>query len=116
MVETMHRLVLQAIKVGLQKTLFILVSYDKLTTIDNESWLLIHLYVIDKWKWVPILLNLQNVLDGETFDNLTKLIVQRLVEFRSMTKKDVANKLVCFKVDGTIVFQGLENGVTTKLM
>jgi hypothetical protein len=112
----MHRLVLRAIKVGLQKTLFILVSYDKLTTIDNESWLLIHLYVIDEWKWVPIFLNLQKVLDGETFDNFSKLIVQRLVEFGSMTKKDVTNKLVCFKVDGMIVFQGLETSVTTKLM
>jgi hypothetical protein len=71
----MHRLVLQAIKVGLQKTLFILVSSDKLTIIDNKSWLSIHLYVIDGWKWVPILFNLQKVLDGETFDNLTKLIM-----------------------------------------
>jgi hypothetical protein len=40
--------------------------------------------VIDGWKWVPILFNLQRVLDGVTSTNLTKLIVRSLVEFGSM--------------------------------
>jgi hypothetical protein len=55
-------------------------------------------------------------LDGATFANLTKLIMQSLVEFGSMTKTNVANKLVCFGTDGVIIFQGLKNGVTTKMM
>jgi hypothetical protein len=50
MVKTMHSLVLQAIKVVVQKTLFILVNCDKVATIDNQNWLSIHLYVIDGWK------------------------------------------------------------------
>ncbi len=58
----------------------------------------------DGWKWVPILLNLQMVLDGATFVNLTKFIVQNLVEFGNMAKQNVANKLVCFGVDGMTIF------------
>ncbi len=72
--------------------------------------------MIDGWKQVPILLNLQRVLDGVTSTNLTKFIMQNLVEFGSMTKTNVANKLVCFGTNGVIVFQGLKNGVTTKMM
>jgi hypothetical protein len=33
-----------------------------------------------------------------------------------MTKTYVANKLVCFRIDGVTIFQGFKNGVTTKLM
>jgi len=64
--------------------------------------------VIDGWKWVPILLNLQRVLDGATSANLTKFIMQNLVEFGSMTKTNVANKSVCFGTNGVIIFQGLK--------
>jgi hypothetical protein len=39
-----------------------------------------------------------------------------LVEFGGMTKTDVANKLVYFRVDGVTIFQGFKNVVTTKLM
>jgi hypothetical protein len=55
-------------------------------------------------------------LDGATSTNLTKIIVWIVVEFRGMTKTDVANKFVYFKVDGVTIFQNLKNGVTTKLM
>ncbi len=56
MVEAMHSLVLWAMKVVIQKSLSILVNYDEVTTVDNHNWLSIHLYVIDGWKQVPILL------------------------------------------------------------
>jgi hypothetical protein len=81
------------------------VNCDEVTTIDNQIWLSIHLYVIDGWKWVPILLNLQRVLDGATSTNLTKLIVWNHVEFGGMIKTNVANKLVCFRIDGMTNFR-----------
>ncbi len=49
---------------------------------------------------MAILLNLQRVLDGATFINLTKLIVWNLVEFGCMIETNVANKLVYFGADG----------------
>jgi len=74
---------------------------DEATIVDNQSWLSIHLYVINGWKWVPILLNLQRVLDSVIF---TELIVQNFVEFGSMTEIHVANKLVYFKANGMMIF------------
>jgi hypothetical protein len=61
--------------VVVQKTLFIPMSCDEVTIVDNQNWLSVHLYMIDGWKWVPILFNLQRVLDGAIFANLTKLIM-----------------------------------------
>jgi hypothetical protein len=37
MVETMHNIVLQAIKECVQKTKFISLNCDEVTTIDNQS-------------------------------------------------------------------------------
>ncbi len=58
MVEVMHNVVLWATKVDVQKSPFISVSYDEVTTINNQSWLFVHVYVIEEWKRVLILLNL----------------------------------------------------------
>jgi hypothetical protein len=59
MVEAMHNIVLQAIKECVQKTKFISLNCDEVTTIDNQSWLSMHVYVTNLWKQIPILLNLQ---------------------------------------------------------
>jgi hypothetical protein len=79
-----------------QKSLFIFVNCDEVSTIDNQSWLFIHVYVIEQWKRVLILLNLQHVVDGTTFDNLTSLIVNNLMEFGGLNETNLANKLVYF--------------------
>jgi hypothetical protein len=74
---------------------------DEATIVNNQSWLSIHLYVINGWKWVPILLNLQRVLDSVIF---TELITHNFVEFERMTEIDVANKLVYLKANGMTIF------------
>ncbi len=58
MVEAMHNVISQATKVVVKKSPFIFVSCDEATTIDNQSWLFVHVYLIEEWKRVPILLNL----------------------------------------------------------
>ncbi len=58
MVEVMHNVVLWATQVDVQKSPFIFVSCDVVTTINNQSWLFVHVYVTKEWKWVLILLNL----------------------------------------------------------
>ncbi len=35
---------------------------------------------------------------------MTSMIVESLIEFGGPTKNDIAKKLVCFKVDGVIIF------------
>jgi hypothetical protein len=47
-------------------------------------------------------------MDGAIFDNLTSIIVQSLVGFEGMTKIDMVNKLMCFGVNGSTIFQGVK--------
>jgi hypothetical protein len=79
-------------------------SCDEVTTIDNQSWLFVHVYVTKECKRVPILLNLQCVVDETTFDNLTSFIVESLMEFGSLSEIYFANKLVYFGADGVTIF------------
>jgi hypothetical protein len=44
MVEAMHNILFQTIKIVVQKATYILVSCDKVTTIDNQNWLNVHVY------------------------------------------------------------------------
>jgi hypothetical protein len=69
--------------------------------------------VVEQWRRVPILLNLQRVIDGATFDNLTRLIVENLVKFGGLTETKMTNKLVCYGANGMTIFQSLKSIVTT---
>jgi len=60
---------------------------------------------------VRILLNLERIVNGGTFDNFTFIIIHSLGIFGGMSKIDIINKVVCFGADGVIVFQGLKIGV-----
>jgi len=62
-----------------------------------------HVYMVEQWRRVPILLNLSWVINGVMINNLTLQIVQNLVEFGRMNKMDVANKLICFGTNGVTI-------------
>jgi hypothetical protein len=51
----------------------------EMTTIDNQSRISTHVYVVEGWKHLLILLTLQQVLEGSNVDNLTKIIVDLLL-------------------------------------
>lgn len=55
-------------------------------------------------------------MDGEIFDNLTSMIVQSLVGFEGMIKIDMVNKLMCFRANGSTMFQGVKMSVNTQSM
>jgi hypothetical protein len=63
---------------------------------------------------VPILLNLERIVNGGTSNNLTFVIICSL--FGGMLKIDVVNKVVSFGVNSVTVFQGLKIGVTIQLV
>jgi hypothetical protein len=68
--------------------------------------------VVEQWKKVSILLNLQCVIDGATSDNLTYLIVENLLKLGRFNETKMANKLVCFGADGMTIVQGLKFNIT----
>jgi hypothetical protein len=59
MVRAMHHVVLKQMKVVLQQTKFISISCDEVTTLDNQSWSFVHAYVVENWRRILVLLNLE---------------------------------------------------------
>jgi hypothetical protein len=53
---------------------YIFISCDKVTSIDNQSWILVHAYVVEDFKRTPILVNLEWDTKGYTTNNFTKMI------------------------------------------
>jgi len=55
---------------------FLSLSADEVITIENQSWISVHAYVMHAWKLIPILFTLQHIVEGGNVDNLTIIIVQ----------------------------------------
>jgi hypothetical protein len=62
-----------------QATKFISLSCDEVTTLDQQSWVSIHVYVVENWQHILLLLSLQHVVDGTTSDNLKRILVDAMV-------------------------------------
>jgi hypothetical protein len=69
MAKTMHYIVMQSIKVVVQKVKYIIVGCDEVITI-NQSWCIVHAYIVDGFKKMPLLMNFERVLTKSTIDNL----------------------------------------------
>jgi ribulose bisphosphate carboxylase small subunit len=59
MVGAMHNVLLKQMKMVLQQTKFISINFDEVTTFDNQSWIFVHAYVVENWKRILVLLNLE---------------------------------------------------------
>jgi len=76
----------------------------------------VHAYVVENWRRQPILLNLERVVDKNTSNNLTIIIVCFLINLGGLSVVDVTNMVVCFGANGVTVFQGLKTCVTFQLI
>jgi len=50
---------------------YIFLTCDEVSLINNQSWLLVHAYVVQNWLHIPILFYLECVVAGSGVDNLT---------------------------------------------
>jgi len=105
----MHeQVVLVATKTTIQIVNYISINYDKVTSIDNQSWISIHAYVVEDFKRTPILVNLKWDTEGCTTNNLTKMIWNSMKGFGGLFDHDLVTKVVCSSVDGVATFQGIK--------
>jgi hypothetical protein len=90
----------------IQSAQFIALFCDEVTTIDNGSWIcMIHVYVVDGWIEVPILVRVERIVDISSSNNLTEIILVALLKGGGLTKEKLSKKPLCFKVDG-VSFSG----------
>jgi hypothetical protein len=57
----MHEVLLEANKSPFSLANFIVINAYGMTTIDNIQWLSIHLYVVERWKRIMILLCFETI-------------------------------------------------------
>jgi hypothetical protein len=84
--------------------------------LDNQSWIFAHAYVVENWKRILVLLNLEWVVNGTTSDNLIIAIVCFVNQLVDMLGIDIANKVVCFGANSETIFQGLKENVIVQLV
>jgi hypothetical protein len=70
MVEMMHCNIMQFIKV-VQNVKYLAINCDDITTINNQFWCTLHVYFVDGFRRMLVLLNLEKVINEGIFYNLT---------------------------------------------
>ena len=96
---------------------YIAVTCDESTTVDNTSWLCLHVYVMHNWNRKPLLLTLQKLdSNGYIVDSLLTMITRILAYHGKMEPEQIVAKLIYFGADGASSFQGCRNGVSKQLL
>jgi hypothetical protein len=81
-------------------------TYDEVSTIDNQNWLSIHAYMVQNWLQIPILLCLDEVARS-SIDNLIQIFMQALMHEKGLTKDLIGKKLLTFIANGIPIFQSI---------
>ncbi len=111
MARIIHHIVMESMKGSIQKAKYIIVNCDEVTIIDNQSWCNVHAHIVDGFKRVPLLLNLERLLGGGTLDNLTILILKSLIEYGGLTIEYVVSKLTCFASNKVAMFMSIQTNI-----
>jgi hypothetical protein len=113
--EAIHRAVELKTKALISSSRCLSLSCDEVTTVDNQSWLSIHAYIVRDFERVPMLLKLERVTDGASAENLTKAILKALADNGSLGTEQIRARLLCFGADGASVLQGKNTGVMSQI-
>lgn len=79
------------------------ITCDEVTTLDTQSWISIHGYVCENWTRKPMLLSLEQVVEGGHAENLTKVIVNAIKISGGVQEAELATRLASFGA-GTIAY------------
>ncbi len=89
----MHGIILEATKFAIGIAQYLSLTCDEVSIIDNQSWLLIHVYVVQNWLRISNFLSLEHVMVGLGANNLTLVFMQALIHQRGLTKELISNRL-----------------------
>jgi hypothetical protein len=104
----MHDVLLEATKAVFACANFIAISADEVTTIDYTQWVLIHLYVVQGWKKIPIPVCVESIGVFATSNNIFGLMVKGLLEFGGLGLEELARKLVSRDVKVALSFKAIK--------
>ncbi len=106
---------LQSIHDAINGINFLFVNVNEMTKIDNASWISLHLYVIQGWNQIILLVCVKKVDVQGTTNNVFQLMLRCLDSFAGVGVKDLGLKLISMGCDGNNVFQGARVGGTIQM-
>jgi hypothetical protein len=104
MVKVMHVVLLEAIKATFATAPFIAVNVDEVTM----------MYVLQKWRCIPIFLCVEVVSLSTTSNNVFSLMFKCMLDFCGLRVEELVGKLVSIDCDMSNVFQGHQTSMTTQ--
>lgn len=85
--QAIEHVVLNKTKEIMQADTFFNLSCDEVTSVDCQSWISVHAYVVRDWKQIPLLLTLERVNEGRIANNFTNVIINVVCAHRGHSKK-----------------------------
>jgi hypothetical protein len=110
--RSLTHVVNRKMKGDIQEAPFFSVSADEVTTIANEAWISMHIYIVQRFKRVPLLLTSGRVAEACTALNLSRIVVESLMIEDGLTRDQIGDRMVSFGSDDASVFTGQKGGVT----
>jgi hypothetical protein len=80
-------------------------SCDEVTMMDNQSWVNIQAYLMDGFKCISILLNLEKLIDNGIVDNIIVVILNCLLVYGGLIVEEINSEVICFDCDGYFLKQ-----------
>ena len=75
---------------GPQGARYFSVSCDEVTTMDNSTWISIHVYVVKNYERFSMLAALEHVQEEATSNNLTKVVMTNLQVLSGFQQEEIA--------------------------
>jgi hypothetical protein len=91
MAKYMDQLVFTNTCLAIQKARFISIYVDEGIIMDCQSWFSFHVH---SWKHVPILLTLEQMVNGGKTNNFKKVVMGIVLQFGNLSKSNIASKLM----------------------
>jgi hypothetical protein len=85
-------------KETIQGAKFFTVSADEVTTIDNETWISVTMYYVSDFARESMNVALEHIDEGATSNNLMKVIMKAIQWLTSMSREEIASKMMAFGV------------------
>jgi hypothetical protein len=92
--KDLEMVIVDRIRTDLQKARFVSLSCNKVTTIDNQSWLSVTIYTSMLGERVCHLLQVCRMIYGNGADNITNMLLTALMHHGGLSLDQVGEKII----------------------
>jgi hypothetical protein len=108
--KSLYHMVFTTINIIVHATRYLAICCDKMMMINNQSWVNIHIHLMDGFKCISILLDFKRPTDCGTTNNLTNVILNLFTIYGGITTKKIDNKLIYINFNDVVLFINVHYG------